>query len=98
MAKRMELLPFKRAVLDATTETIDGMVVYNADAQKQVSKPRYYVFDADDFKAFDLHNLPTANVVVQVVKVGLSKDHMLGGEPPANPTSSWNKVKVHKLQ
>jgi len=99
MAKRMELLPFKKATLNLTQETLDNHVVYNADAAalKPVARPRIYVFTTEDFDAF-LKDKDTANVVVQVTKVALSKEHFLGGPAPAAQTASWNEVKIHKLQ
>lgn len=101
MAKRLELLPFKKVNLDATTEKIDNMVVYNADATKlnvASGKQRFYVFDETDFKTFQLDQKDSANVVVQVTKVALSKDHLLGGDAPASQQGSWNKVTIAKLQ
>ena len=96
-----QLVPFKKAKLDQTTETIDGMVVYDVDAGSATLKHRYYVFDKADFDNFVKPDAETANIVVQVQKTGGCKEQMTNFDLP-NPSGSmmatWTKVSIVKLQ
>lgn len=96
-----QLLPYKKAKLDLTTETInDKLVVYDADAGLTTLKHRFYVFDREDF---DKHVSPDAaqlNIVVQVTGVYHCKEQVTNPDHPApsQVMASWNKVTIVKIQ
>jgi hypothetical protein len=100
MAKRMELLPFKRENLNLTTIQLPGLVVYDADATRVTGKHRFYVFDQANWDQFVPSDADGLKLVVQVTHVCMSKEQILdpAAVSPANPTESWNRVIIAKIQ
>jgi hypothetical protein len=97
---RKELVPFKRAALDATdaADGIPGCIVLNVDALKTTNKPRYYVFDPANFNEFVPADATELNLVVQVISVKGSKDELVSDLPQKEiGGAAWTKATILKL-
>ena len=75
-----------------------GLIVYNADAGRRVSKPRYYIFEVSNFREFIKSSADTT-VAVQVQKVARSMAQIMdpaAPEPSGAALGSFMKCTITK--
>lgn len=102
MSGRKERIPLKFAGC-SPIESNEALILYNLDHGRRVAKPKYYVFEKDNFSEILAETQESGkdavNIVVSVGKIAHSIEQVLDPEAPMpnTPEGSYVMAKVEKI-
>lgn len=97
---RLERIPFRPYGVEAEPSLPEGLLLYNLDARKTTTKPRFYVLKREEVDRFVPPGAKETMLVVQIERVVMSLSHVIDpnqGPFTGIPKSSYSICTIESV-